>query len=256
MAVPSHRMAARSRQFCSSRTLPGQEWSRSAPLRRLREPKALAAHLARVALRGRPRPGAGCPRGAGAGAGSPPGRRRAGRRGPRGTPCAPPPALRSRLVAATTRTSTVRVCTPPTRSNCLSWTRRRILPCRGRGRSPISSRKRVPRWAISALPTLRPPAPVKAPFSWPKSSFSSRASGMAAQLMATKGPLARGGELVERAAHQLLAGAALAEDEHGGVGGGRPLEGEHRLLEGGILAHDLGQAEAPLVVLLEEHVAR
>ena len=36
-----------------------------------------------------------------------------------------------------------------------------------------------------------PDAPVKAPFSWPKSSFSRSASGMAAQLMATKGPLAR-----------------------------------------------------------------
>ncbi len=57
--------------------------------------------------------------------------------------------------------------------------------------SPISSRKRVPLWASSALPTLRPVAPVKAPFSCPNSSFSSSASGIAAQLMATKGPWER-----------------------------------------------------------------
>ena len=94
-------------------------------------------------------------------------------------------------MAATTRTSTVSVWSPPTRSNCRSWTRRRIFPWRGSGRSPISSRKSVPLWASSALPTLRPPAPVKAPFSWPNSSFSRRFSGIAAQLMATKGPLAR-----------------------------------------------------------------
>ena len=57
--------------------------------------------------------------------------------------------------------------------------------------SPISSRKSVPRWASSALPILRPVAPVKAPLSWPNSSFSSRLSGIAAQLIATNGPLAR-----------------------------------------------------------------
>ena len=50
----------------------------------------------------------------------------------------------------------------------------------------------MPLWASSALPTLRAAAPVNAPFSWPKSSFSSSASGMAAQLIATNGPLARG----------------------------------------------------------------
>ena len=45
---------------------------------------------------------------------------------------------------------------------------------------------------------------------------------MAAQLTATKGPLARGGELVEGAGDQLLAGAGLAVDEDRG-GGGRGL---------------------------------
>ena len=35
-------------------------------------------------------------------------------------------------------------------------------------------------------------APVKAPFTWPKSSLSMRFSGMAPQLMTTNGPVARG----------------------------------------------------------------
>ena len=50
---------------------------------------------------------------------------------------------------------------------------------------------------------------------------------MAAQLMATNGPLARGESWCSERGHQLLAGAALAEQEHGGVGGGRPLDGQH-----------------------------
>ena len=40
--------------------------------------------------------------------------------------------------------------------------------------SPISSRKTVPPSAISSLPFCRRSAPVKAPRSWPKSSFSSK----------------------------------------------------------------------------------
>ena len=55
-------------------------------------------------------------------------------------------------------------------------------------------------------------APVKAPRTWPKSSLSSSASGMAPQLTATNGLLARGLALVDRARDQLLAGAALAGD--------------------------------------------
>ena len=53
--------------------------------------------------------------------------------------------------------------------------------------SPISSRKTVPSSATSNLPGLVAVAPVKAPFSWPKSSLSSSVSTMAEQLMPTKG---------------------------------------------------------------------
>ncbi|EKD31929.1 MAG: hypothetical protein ACD_77C00213G0001 [uncultured bacterium] len=56
------------------------------------------------------------------------------------------------------------------------------------GISPISSRKRVPPWANSIKPTFPiSAAPVKAPFSKPNNSASRRFSGIAAQLISTKG---------------------------------------------------------------------
>ena len=58
--------------------------------------------------------------------------------------------------------------------------------------SPISSRNSVPPSACSKRPRRVVCAPVKAPRSWPKSSLSSRSFGIAAVLMATNGPCARG----------------------------------------------------------------
>ena len=52
--------------------------------------------------------------------------------------------------------------------------------------SPISSRKIVPPWASSNLPFFIESAPVKAPFSCPKSSLSRRVSLKAAQCTFTK----------------------------------------------------------------------
>jgi hypothetical protein len=54
-------------------------------------------------------------------------------------------------------------------------------------RSPISSRNSVEPLAASKRPILRESAPVKEPFSCPKSSLSSRFSGIAAQFSAKKG---------------------------------------------------------------------
>ena len=54
--------------------------------------------------------------------------------------------------------------------------------------SPISSRKRVPPFACSNFPFLLAAAPVKAPFSWPKSSDSMSSVGNAAQFTATNAP--------------------------------------------------------------------
>jgi hypothetical protein len=99
---------------------------------------------------------------------------------------------RSRLVAAITRTSTLRVSLPPTRSNVRSWRKRRSLTCVARGISLTSSRKMVPPFACSKRPSRREMAPVNAPFSWPKSSLSSRDSVRAAQLRRTSGAFDRG----------------------------------------------------------------
>ena len=55
---------------------------------------------------------------------------------------------------------------------------------------------------------------MKAPFSWPKSSLSSRFSLSAAQWTRTKGLVATGTRVVDRAGDELLAGAALAADQH------------------------------------------
>ncbi len=65
----------------------------------------------------------------------------------------------------------------------------------------------------------RASAPVKAPFSWPNSSDSSRFSGIAAQLTVMNGFLARLRVRVNEARQHFLAGAAFAGDQHRGIGG-------------------------------------
>ena len=77
------------------------------------------------------------------------------------------------------------------RSIVRSCRKRSSLTCKGKGISPTSSRNSVPPSASSILPGVVFTAPVKAPFSWPNSSLSSRFSGIAAQLIATKEPSLR-----------------------------------------------------------------
>ena len=69
--------------------------------------------------------------------------------------------------------------------------KRKSLSCMGSDTSPISSRNRVPVSASSARPILRFTAPVKDPFSCPKSSLSISPSGIAAQFTEMKGLSAR-----------------------------------------------------------------
>jgi hypothetical protein len=57
--------------------------------------------------------------------------------------------------------------------------------------SPTSSRNRVPPLAASTRPGRVACAPVKAPFSWPKSSLSNSVSGRLAQSTTTSGRAAR-----------------------------------------------------------------
>ena len=95
------------------------------------------------------------------------------------------------MLVAISRMSTLTGRLPPTRSISRSWMARSSLACSRGSISLTSSSSSVPPVASSNLPTRRATAPVKAPFSWPNSSDSSRLSGIAAQLRATKGPRAR-----------------------------------------------------------------
>ena len=111
---------------------------------------------------------------------------------------------RSTLVAATTRTSTFRVSSPPTRSNSPYSITRRICSWRRAEAVAISSRNRVPPSARSKRPRRLVRAPVKAPASWPNSSLSSRVSLSAAQFTLVKGPPHLGERKCRRSANSSL----------------------------------------------------
>ena len=89
-------------------------------------------------------------------------------------------------MAAITRTSTRIVCESPMRSNARSCSTRSSFACSAGLIVPTSSSNSVPRWACSKRPWRCATAPVNAPRTWPKSSASSRVSGMALQLSAMK----------------------------------------------------------------------
>ena len=95
-------------------------------------------------------------------------------------------------MAASTRTSISVSLVPPTRLTRRSWRTRSSLTCSGSGSSPISSSRIVEPCAASNIPWWARTAPVNAPFSWPNSSLSMSASGMAPQLTTTSGLSARG----------------------------------------------------------------
>ena len=104
----------------------------------------------------------------------------------------------------------------------------------------------MPRPAASSRPGFAWVAPVKAPFSWPKSSLSSRFSESAAQLMQTNGPAARGEWRWIQLGQHLLADARLAQDEHVDEPRRRPPRGRAlgQLIE---LAHRLGRHDGVVV---------
>jgi hypothetical protein len=101
-------------------------------------------------------------------------------------------SARRRLVAAMMRTSTVWTMRPPTRWISPVSSARSSLTCVSSGSSPTSSRNRVEPSASSKRPIWRSKAPVKAPFSWPNSTDSTRFSGIAPQLTVIIGFLPRG----------------------------------------------------------------
>ena len=71
---------------------------------------------------------------------------------------------------------------------------------------PPAAARKTPSWSATA--------PVNAPRRWPKSWLSSSVSDRPAQLIATNGAVATDSALVDRPRDELLAGAALARDQH------------------------------------------
>ena len=112
----------------------------------------------------------------------------------------------------------------------------------------------MPRCAISNLPGLRATAPVKAPFSWPKSSVSSSVSGIAAQLMATNGASARGlSAWSERANSSLPVPLSPSSSTVVSVAGSLLQPGEH-LAQSEVFADQLRCAAPDRELFLEQQV--
>ena len=114
------------------------------------------------------------------------------KRSSRNCPCSTS-TERSLCVAATHRTSTVRVVSEPTGRTSPDCSTRSSFPC--------SDGRKIADLVEEDRPILRPPrtaragcvaAPVNAPRAWPNSSLSSRCSGSAAQFTATNDRSARG----------------------------------------------------------------
>ena len=147
-------------------------------------------------------------------------------------------------MAAMIRTSTCRVSTPPRRMNSFSWITRSSLAWVSSGMLPISSKKIEPPLAISNRPFLLAMAPVKAPLTWPKRLLSSRSAGIEPELTVTNGPCGAARVVVDGLGHQLLAGAALAQDQDVALGRRGELDQLVDLLHRLALADDVVEAEA------------
>ena len=149
-------------------------------------------------------------------------------------------------MAASTRTSTGVGRTPPTRSISRSCRTRSSLAWRSSRREPISSRKTVPPWASSNLPSLRATAPVKAPLLVAEQLRLDEGLGNRRDVDGDERLGAARTLMVDGPRHQLLARPALARDEHGGR---RPRDLGHELVDAdhGAVPPDHGPRSAPLV---------
>jgi len=102
----------------------------------------------------------------------------------------------------------------PTRCSSPALQKSQQLCLQTQGYLATSSRKSVPPCAASMRPVRPSTAPVKAPRVWPKSSASSRPSGIAAQFRAIS-LCADGRSAGAARGHQLLAAAGWSFDQHG-----------------------------------------
>ena len=109
----------------------------------------------------------------------------------------------SRLLAASTRTATLRSRVPPTGR---IWPFSRVLSSwawTSGGSSPTSSRKSVPPSAPANMPRCSRSAPENAPLTWPNSSLPESSGRRVAQLTARKGPVTPLRPWIDRATTSL-----------------------------------------------------
>ena len=92
------------------------------------------------------------------------------------------------------------------------------------------------------------------PFSWPNSSLSTMLSGSAAQLNLMNGPSAVSAVVMDGVGHQLLADAALAQDQHRRLGAGHLVDQLVDLLHRLGIADDVGGLEPLLQRILQAAV--
>ena len=128
-----------------------------------------------------------------------------------------PSACRLRLVAAMTRTSTLMVSLPPTRSNSCSCRKRSSLTWTAGEISPISSRNSVPPLACWKRPSRRADrAGERAALVAEQLALEQRLGERRAVQLHERALGARAA-LVDGGRDQLLAGARLAGDQHAGA---------------------------------------
>ena len=152
-------------------------------------------------------------------------------------------------MAATTRTSTCSDCVPPTRSNCFSSSARRILACSAeRQVADLVEEERAAMRQLEAARLARGGAGERALLVAEQLRLEQRLGNRRAVDRDERSVGARA-QRVQRAREQLLAGAALAFEEHGRVGRRRAMQLLRHLPQLRILADDARRA-APLGELL------
>ena len=210
-AAPAHRRRRRRGRtrgsFLSSRTLPGQVCARR---RASARPSGVSSRPPQIVQQPRRPAAAGPPADRAAAAGERP-RRPGGSTGPGGTCLPATSAARSRLVAATMRTSTrrSRVAAHPPHDAVLERAQQPRLQLQ-RQLADLVQEQRAAAGRARRRPACSAWAPVKAPRSCPNSSLSTRLGGTAPQSKTTNGPGARGLTLVDGVREHVLAGAGLA----------------------------------------------
>ena len=156
-----------------------------------------------------------------------------------------------RLVAEISRMLTFTGRREPTGSTSPSWMARSSFTCMSSGSSATSSRNSVPPSASWNLPMCAGVAPVKAPFSWPNRIDSTRFSGIAPQLTATKGLPRAVALALDGAGDHFLADARFALDQDRDVGLRAAAAEAQHVGHGGRRGDEVGEGQRAAHLLVQ-----